>query len=148
MEKDGLNVNARSSTKADEMLNPGTSTAVSSDVETTPAPSTPAELIPEGPLHRLKTPEEETAIVEDEVDAEFTEGTVGHYMVVIGGFCGMFASFGWRAGSGFFQGYYQQDQLRDYSPSTIAWINSVGFFLMYFGVGVIESPECVAERAY
>ncbi|KAI9043015.1 MFS general substrate transporter [Aspergillus affinis] len=135
MEKDELNVN--SSTKAD-MSNPGTSTAVSSDVETIPAPSTPAEPIPEGPLNRQKTPEPgQTTIVEDEVNEEITEGTVGHYMVVIGGFCGMFASFGWRAGSGFFQGYYQQDQLRDYSPSTIAWINSVGFFLMYFGACIV-----------
>ncbi|KAL4915246.1 major facilitator superfamily domain-containing protein [Aspergillus aurantiobrunneus] len=63
--------------------------------------------------------------------------TAGHYGVVIGAFCGFFASFGWRAGSGFFQQYYQEDQLRNESPSTIAWINSVGFFLMYFGACIV-----------
>ncbi|KAL3475926.1 major facilitator superfamily domain-containing protein [Aspergillus californicus] len=61
------------------------------------------------------------------------EITTAHYGVLVGAFCGLFASFGWRSGSGFFQAYYAQDQLRDESSSAISWINSTGFFLMYFG---------------
>lgn len=96
MEEDELNVNMPS--KADT---PSTvpSTALSSDVETTPGPSTPAELVPEGSLNREKTPETgQAAIADDANNDHINETTIGHYGVVFGGFCGMFASFGWRAG--------------------------------------------------
>ncbi|KAE8358145.1 major facilitator superfamily domain-containing protein [Aspergillus caelatus] len=60
-----------------------------------------------------------------------------HYMVIFGSFCGLFASFGWCSGIGLFQDYYQRNQLKAYSPTIIAWINSLGFFLMYFGACLV-----------
>lgn len=44
----------------------------------------------------------------------------------------MFCSFGWINCLGVFQNYYQTHQLRDYSPSSIAWISSIEIFMMFF----------------
>jgi MFS family permease len=47
-------------------------------------------------------------------------------------FCCLFVSFGWLNCVGVFQSYYQANQLRDYSPSTVAWISSCEIFVMFF----------------
>lgn len=99
MAKDDLYMNA---SEKQHMANPGASAAVSSDPETPPAPSTPAELVPQSQGEKLdqdKTSEQDQmAVAGHQGTKEFHEGTLGHYTVVVGGFCGMFASFGWRAG--------------------------------------------------
>ncbi|KAM0493014.1 hypothetical protein ACHAP8_009543 [Fusarium lateritium] len=47
---------------------------------------------------------------------------------------GLTACFGWINSVGAFQEYYQNDLLKDYSPSTIAWIPSLQiFFIMGMG---------------
>ena len=46
-------------------------------------------------------------------------------------------SFGWINGNGLFQAYYASTILREESTSKIAWISSLGFFFLYFGVCVI-----------
>ncbi|CRG87307.1 putative transporter MCH4 [Talaromyces islandicus] len=66
-------------------------------------------------------------------DHQKEEWTIRHTRAIIGSFCGLFASFGWYSSTGLFQDYYQRNQLRDYSPSTISWISSMGFFLVYSG---------------
>jgi hypothetical protein len=72
-------------------------------------------------------------------------GGLQAWLVVLGGFCIVFASFGWincayipvaaacvrtgndnLTGIGVFQDYYQSHQLSSYSPSTVAWIPSTG----------------------
>ncbi|KAM0347549.1 hypothetical protein ACHAP4_011312 [Fusarium culmorum] len=60
------------------------------------------------------------------------DGGLEAWSVVAGGFCAVFASFGWINCIGIFQDYYQHNQLRSYSSSTIAWIPSVESFMMFF----------------
>lgn len=84
------------------------------------------------------------------------DGGLQAWLVVLGGFCTVFASFGWinceydpaawrpsfintpttntLSGIGIFQNYYQSDQLASYSPSTVAWIPSTETFIMFFCV--------------
>ncbi|KAH5760898.1 hypothetical protein HBI16_185250 [Parastagonospora nodorum] len=60
------------------------------------------------------------------------DGGLQAWLVVLGGFCTVFASFGWINCIGIFQNYYQTDQLASYSPSTVAWIPSTETFIMFF----------------
>jgi hypothetical protein len=59
------------------------------------------------------------------------DGGLQAWLVVLGAWCTAFCSFGWVNSIGVFQEYYQNDLLKDYSSSTIAWIPSLQiFFLM------------------
>ncbi|KAL7935865.1 monocarboxylate permease-like protein [Trichoderma chlorosporum] len=60
------------------------------------------------------------------------DGGIEAWLVVLGGFCTVFASFGWINCIGIFQDYYQSHQLKAYSPSTVAWISSVESFMLFF----------------
>jgi hypothetical protein len=78
------------------------------------------------------------------------DGGLQAWLVVLGGFCMVFASFGWinctypthgfvrkfksdiTTGIGVFQDYYQSHQLSNYSPSTVAWIPATESFFMFF----------------
>jgi len=44
-----------------------------------------------------------------------------------------FVTFGWMNSVGTFQEYYQQNQLSNYSSSTIAWIPSTEIFMLFAG---------------
>ncbi|KAL8705536.1 MAG: hypothetical protein Q9201_001353 [Fulgogasparrea decipioides] len=55
--------------------------------------------------------------------SSFPDGGVQAWLAVSGAFCCI----------GIFQAYYQQNQLRDYSPSTVAWIPSLTTFFMFAG---------------
>ncbi|AEO70605.1 33d094ba-845c-4e87-b8a7-bf7859a3c5bf [Thermothielavioides terrestris] len=59
------------------------------------------------------------------------DGGLAAWLMVLGGFCVMFSSFGWINSIGTFQAFYQRDLLREYSPSAIAWIPSLQIFFMY-----------------
>lgn len=63
--------------------------------------------------------------------SQFPDGGRQAYLCLLGGFCCLFCSFGWLNCLGVFQNYYQFHQLRDYSPSTIAWIPSLQIFIMF-----------------
>jgi MFS family permease len=63
--------------------------------------------------------------------SQFPDGGKQAYLTLLGGFCCLFCSFGWLNCLGVFQNYYQMNQLRDYSPSTIAWIPSIQIFIMF-----------------
>ncbi|OAQ82558.1 monocarboxylate permease-like protein [Purpureocillium lilacinum] len=60
------------------------------------------------------------------------DGGIDAWLVVVGGFCTVFASFGWINCIGIFQDYYQHHQLASYSPSTVAWISSTESFMLFF----------------
>ncbi|KAJ5730360.1 uncharacterized protein N7483_004868 [Penicillium malachiteum] len=64
-------------------------------------------------------------------DAEFPDGGLRAWLVVIGAFFGLFTSFGWGSCVGVFQEYYQTHQLQTDSPSTISWIPSVSVFMLF-----------------
>ncbi|KAJ1330812.1 MFS transporter MCT family aspergillic acid transporter [Microdochium nivale] len=58
------------------------------------------------------------------------DGGLTAWLVVLGGFCVFFCSFGWLNSIGVFQDYYQRGPLSSYSSSTISWITSLQIFFM------------------
>jgi MFS family permease len=79
------------------------------------------EIKPEGPVAGGVNP------------ADFPDGGVEAWLVVLGCWCALFCSFGWINCIGVFQDYYQQNQLSSYSPSTVSWISSMETFCMFAG---------------
>lgn len=65
--------------------------------------------------------------------SDFPDGGLEAWLVVLGGWCGLFCSFGWVNCLGIFQTYYLQNQLSNYSPSAVSWIPSVETFMMFIG---------------
>jgi MFS family permease len=65
--------------------------------------------------------------------ADFPDGGLEAWLVVLGGWCCLFCSFGWINCIGVFQEYYQSHQLASYSPSTVSWITSMETFMMFLG---------------
>ncbi|CAN9211193.1 unnamed protein product [Alternaria alternata] len=63
---------------------------------------------------------------------QFPDGGRDAWLCLLGSFCCLFCSFGWVNCLGVFQNYFQTHQLRQYSPSSIAWIGSIEVFMMYF----------------
>ncbi|KAF2083780.1 putative monocarboxylate permease [Saccharata proteae CBS 121410] len=63
----------------------------------------------------------------------FPDGGSHAWLVVLGGFCCLFCSFGWINAIGVFQAYYETHELRGLSSSTIAWIPSLETFMMFAG---------------
>ncbi|KAK6008125.1 hypothetical protein QM012_000028 [Aureobasidium pullulans] len=55
----------------------------------------------------------------------FAEGGTRAWLVVVGCWCVAFASFGIVNTFGVYETYYLHTYLRDYSPSTVAWIGSI-----------------------
>ena len=71
--------------------------------------------------------------IEGENDAKFyPEGGLRAWLVVLGSFSGMLASFGIMNTIGTFQTYLSTHQLASYSPSAIGWIFSLYVFLSFF----------------
>ncbi|KAJ4357131.1 uncharacterized protein N0V89_001706 [Didymosphaeria variabile] len=64
----------------------------------------------------------------------FPDGGLEAWLVVMGGFCAVFASFGWINCVGVFQDYYKSTLLPNYSSSQVAWIPSTESFMMFFCV--------------
>jgi hypothetical protein len=60
----------------------------------------------------------------------FPDGGAKAWLTVAGSSACLFVSFGWVNCIGVFQDYYQTHQLREYSPSQIAWIPSLQLFFM------------------
>ncbi|KAL3426234.1 monocarboxylate permease-like protein [Phlyctema vagabunda] len=65
--------------------------------------------------------------------ADFPDGGLEAWLVVLGGWCCLFCSFGWINCIGVFQEYYELNLLRDYSSGTIAWIPSCEVCMMFIG---------------
>ena len=70
---------------------------------------------------------------DDEHDAKFyPEGGLRAWLVVLGSFSGMTASFGIMNTVGTFQAYLSTHQLASYSPSSVGWIFGLYVFLSFF----------------
>lgn len=65
--------------------------------------------------------------------ADFPDGGLEAWLVVLGGWCCLFCSFGWINCIGVFQEYYQQNMLSQYSSSSVSWIPSMEVFMMFLG---------------
>ena len=72
-------------------------------------------------------------------DHSYPEGGLQAWLVVFGGWCGMFASFGIANTLGSLEAYISENQLSTYNPSQIGWIFSLWTFLTFFG-GIYIGP--------
>jgi len=67
--------------------------------------------------------------------ADFPDGGAEAWLVVFGGWCGLFCTFGLVNCVGVFEEYYVRGPLSSYSSGTISWIPSVQVWAMsFFGV--------------
>ncbi|KAF7548755.1 hypothetical protein G7Z17_g6859 [Cylindrodendrum hubeiense] len=57
--------------------------------------------------------------------ADFPDGGIEAWLVVFGGFCALFCTFGLINCIGVFQEYYTKGPLSEYSQSTVSWITSL-----------------------
>ncbi|KAF5546003.1 monocarboxylate transporter 2 [Fusarium mexicanum] len=64
--------------------------------------------------------------------ADFPDGGSEAWLVVFGGWCALFCTFGLVNCVGVFQKYYVSGPLRDYDSSAVSWITSVEVFFMVF----------------
>lgn len=65
--------------------------------------------------------------------ADFPDGGKEAWLVVFGGWCGLFCTFGLINCIGVFETYYVTGPLSNYSQGTISWILSLETFVMTFG---------------
>ncbi|KAI0747288.1 MFS general substrate transporter [Irpex lacteus] len=82
------------------------------------------------------------------------DGGLRAWLVVLGSALGTFATFGFVNAWGVFQSYYEKTLLSDVSPSTIAWIGSIQYALVFipglvvgriFDMGIFRVPLAVAS---
>ncbi|KAF5675190.1 monocarboxylate transporter [Fusarium heterosporum] len=80
--------------------------------------------------------EAHTQIVSSIIETEYPEGGREAWLVVLGGWFGLFCTFGLVTCVGVFLEYYQTGPLAEYSPSTISWITSLQVFFQVGGSAV------------
>ena len=68
----------------------------------------------------------------DHSEVDYPEGGLRAWLVVLGSFCGMVASFGIMNTVGTLQAYVIENQLAGYSPGAVGWIFSIYIFLAFF----------------
>lgn len=71
---------------------------------------------------------------------DFPEGGLEAWLVVLGGWCALFCTFGLINCVGVFEEYYVSDPLKEYSSSVVSWILSVLIFLMIFCGAIVSDP--------
>ncbi|KAF7793205.1 hypothetical protein EIP86_004314 [Pleurotus ostreatoroseus] len=95
---------------------------------------------------------EETDV--DLEDDDFPDGGLKAWSVVAGSSFGTFATFGFVNAWGVFQAYYEQTLLSTTPPSTIAWIGSIQYALVFipglvigrlFDMGIYKMPIFLAS---
>lgn len=74
---------------------------------------------------------EQAIVIEkyDHEDESYPDGGLRAWLVVLGSFSLLFATFGFQTSVGLFQLHRSLNQPKEYSPSQIAWIPSVFIFL-------------------
>ena len=87
----------------------------------TPSLSPDAEKADKPPINPMMDP------------TSFPDGGAKAWLTVAGSSACLFVSFGWINCVGIFQNYYQTHQLRQYSPSQVAWIPALQIFFMLAG---------------
>ncbi|CAL1705216.1 unnamed protein product [Somion occarium] len=87
-------------------------------------------------------------------DSEIPDGGLRAWLVVLGAACGSFTTFGFVNAWGVFQSYYTENILKDTPPSTIAWIGSIQYALIFvpglvtgrmFDMGYFKIPLLVSS---
>ncbi|KZS99111.1 MFS general substrate transporter [Sistotremastrum niveocremeum HHB9708] len=87
-------------------------------------------------------------------EIDFPDGGFRAWLIVFGGACATFSSFGFVNAWGVFQAYYQETLLPDVPASTIAWIGSTQYALIFatglplgrlFDLGIYHTPLMVAS---
>ncbi|KAJ7490590.1 major facilitator superfamily domain-containing protein [Mycena latifolia] len=105
-------------------------------------------------LKTVKTKIEYGATDFDIYAAEYPDGGVRAWLVVLGGACTLFATFGYVNAWGVFQAHYEETLLKDSSPSNIAWIGAIQYSLVfmpalvsghYFDRGHLSVPFLVSS---
>ncbi|KAF7297970.1 MFS domain-containing protein [Mycena chlorophos] len=73
----------------------------------------------------------EKAALEEAYNAEYPDGGLRAWLIVVGAAFITFSTFGYVNSWGVFQAYYQETLLQDTSPSNIAWIGSIQYALVF-----------------
>lgn len=68
---------------------------------------------------------------------DYPEGGREAWLVVLGGWFGLFCTFGLVTCVGVFLEHYQDGPLADYSPSSISWITSLQVFFQVGGSAIV-----------
>lgn len=74
------------------------------------------------------------------------DGGTTAWLVVLGGWCTAFCSFGWLNSIGVFQQYYQKVLLNNQSASTVSWIPSLQIFFILGLVSAFSHLDAVVFR--
>lgn len=77
---------------------------------------------------------------------DFPEGGLEAWLVVFGGWCALFCTFGLINCVGVFEEYYVSDPLKQYSSSVVSWILSVLIFLMIFCGAIVSDTPTTANN--
>jgi hypothetical protein len=80
----------------------------------------------------------ESSAISPASESEYPEGGRDAWLVVVGGWFGLFCTFGLVTCVGVFLEYYQTGPLADYSPSAISWITSLQVFFQVGGSAVVS----------
>ncbi|KAJ7158286.1 major facilitator superfamily domain-containing protein [Mycena crocata] len=96
----------------------------------TRAPTTESEKL-EGAKIKTDSMVVEITRIDDIYAAEYPDGGLRAWLVVFGGACTAFSTFGYVNAWGVFQSYYSEVLLKDSSPSNIAWIGSVQYSMVF-----------------
>ncbi|KAF9269038.1 MFS general substrate transporter [Marasmius fiardii PR-910] len=90
----------------------------------------------------------------DGTSYDYPDGGLRAWLVVLGTALANFSTFGFVNSWGVFQSYYEQNLLRGTSPSTIAWIGSIQYALIFFpalvvgrlfDIGIFKVPYAIAS---
>ncbi|KAH9484578.1 Aspyridones efflux protein apdF [Psilocybe cubensis] len=68
---------------------------------------------------------------EGEVEDDYPDGGTRAWLILAGAMCNTFSTFGYVNSWGIFQKYYEETLLSSSSPSTIAWIGSIQYSLVF-----------------
>ncbi|KAL1743145.1 major facilitator superfamily domain-containing protein [Schizophyllum fasciatum] len=88
---------------------------------------------------------------------DFPDGGLQAWTIVVGTMCGTFSTFGYVNSWGVFQAYYEQNILQDTPTSTIAWIGSIQYALIFipglvtgrlFDIGYLRAPLLIATIVF
>ncbi|KAF5364699.1 hypothetical protein D9758_005554 [Tetrapyrgos nigripes] len=109
----------------------------------TPNPNTSVETRSDEKSDNEKSVEQspESKLVPGESETDFPDGGLRAWLVVLGTALSSTASFGYINAWGVFQSYYEQTLLEQYSASTIAWIGSVQYMMVFL-------PAVVSGRLF
>lgn len=90
--------------------------------------------------HGVPSADPEATATEAGNDAHYPDGGLRAWLVVFGGWCASFCTFGLLNCSGVFVEYYASGPLAHHDASAIGWITAVQAFLMISASTVVSLP--------